>query len=225
MKIAILTPLRAEFLIFLSAIEKLDLKQKKIMINNLEVFEFPELNLLITQGGHGKTQFAIHSQYLLCNIPEIDILGCCGVAGALSNTLNIGDIVVATEIVEHDFKLKLANRPLPRFKTHHETLIFSEKLFDSNSDFRIHFGSIASGDEDIVCAQRKKELLNLTNCIAVAWEGAGGARTCQFNQKKYIELRVISDTADQNSIIDFEKNLKQTMAHLARMIIHFLTVR
>jgi nucleoside phosphorylase len=221
MKTAILTPLRAELSILLYELEQLDLKQSKLNLNNLEVFEFPELDLLVAHGGHGKTQFAIHSQYLLCTIPQIELLVCSGVAGALSSKLKIGDIVVATEIVEHDFKLKLANRPLPKFISHNDTINSLRGLSKFNSDFMIHFGSVASGDEDIICENRKKELLDLTNCIAVAWEGVGGARACQFNKKNYIELRAISDTADHNSTVEFEENLKQAMTNLAKVIIQW----
>lgn len=221
MKTAILTPLRAELSILLYELEKLDLKQNKLQLNNLEVFEFPELDLLVAHGGHGKTQFAIHSQHLLSSIPQIELLVCSGVAGALSSKLQIGDIVVATEIVEHDFKLKLANRPLPRFISHNESINTLRKLSHFNSEFMLYFGLIASGDEDIICENRKKELLDLTSCIAVAWEGAGGARACQFNNKNYIELRAISDTADHNSTVEFEKNLKQAMTNLAKVIIQW----
>jgi nucleoside phosphorylase len=221
MKTAILTPLRAELSILLSELEKLNLKTNKLKLNNLEVFEFPELKLLVAHGGHGKTQFAIHSQYLMCCIPSIELLVSSGVAGALSQKLNIGDIVVATEIIEHDFKLKLANRPLPKFSSHKETINSLRDLSKSNSEFILHFGSIASGDEDIISESRKKELLDSTSCIAVAWEGAGGARVCEFNNKKYIELRAISDTADCNSTVEFEINLKPAMTNLAKMIIQW----
>ena len=63
--------------------------------------------------------------------------------------------------------------------------------------------------------------MNLTDCLAVAWEGAGGARACQFNQKYYLELRGITDTANHQAAIDFEANLMRAMDSLAEVVIRW----
>lgn len=222
-KTAILTPLQEELFVLINTLEQLGLKRHRLCIGYLEVFEFHELDLLVALGGHGKTQFGIQSQYLLCQLPQIELLVCAGAAGALSSELEIGDIVAANETVEHDYDLKFVSRSLPRFSGTPQVIDTLKKLPKTELGFRLHFGSIASGDEDIVTIERRQQLARLTDCIAVAWEGAGGARSSQFAQKQYIELRGITDTANHNAPADFEVNLATAIANLATLVVQWQT--
>ncbi|KJH72378.1 acyltransferase [Aliterella atlantica CENA595] len=219
MQTAILTPLEEELSALVFYWEQLGLKKQKLYLGSLEAFEFSELGLLAARGGHGKAQFGIQSQFLLCQMPQIELLVCAGAAGALSNMLAIGDIVVASETIEHDYNLKFVSRPLPRFLGDPQAIAALQSL--PAFDFQIQCGAIASGDEDIVTVARGKELKQSTGCIAVAWEGAGGARACNFSQKRYIELRGITDTANCNAAADFAVNLTLAMSNLAQAIAHW----
>lgn len=221
MKTAILTPLQEELAILVAALEQFGLQKRKIRLAKLDAFEFSEVDLLVACGGHGKSQFGIQAQYLLCQVPQIELLVCTGAAGALSNSLSVGDVVVATETVEHDYNLKFVSRPLPRFVGNHQVIEVLQNLPQTDSAFSIHFGAVASGDEDVVDAARKQELRDLTDCIAVAWEGAGGARACKFNHTCYVELRGITDTANHQAAADFEVNLVTAMHNLAQVIIRW----
>lgn len=66
METAILTPLPEELAILVAVLEKFGLHKRELQLGNLNVFEFSEINLVVVCGGHGKTQFGIQSQYLLC---------------------------------------------------------------------------------------------------------------------------------------------------------------
>jgi adenosylhomocysteine nucleosidase len=220
-KTAILTPLQEELAFLVTGLEKFGIQKRKVRLGRLDGFEFSEVDLLVACGGHGKTQFSIQSQYLLCQVPEIQLLVCAGAAGALSNSLNIGDVVVATETVEHDYNLKFVRRPLPCFAGDRQAIQVLQNLPQLNSAFSTHFGAVASGDEDIVDATRGQELRDLTKCIAVAWEGAGGARACEFNEKRYVELRGITDTANHQAAADFEANLVIAMHNVADLIVRW----
>ncbi len=221
MKTAILTPLKEELTILVDGLEQFGLRKTEVHSGNLNIFEFSEFDLLVACGGHGKTQFGIKAQYLLCQVPQIQLLVCAGAAGALSNVLNVGDVIVATETVEHDYNLKFVSRPLPRFAGSPQVIKVLQKLPQTDSAFSMHFGAVASGDEDIVDAARSQELMNKTDCIAVAWEGAGGARACRFSKKCYVELRGITDTANHQAAADFEANLVTAMTNLAQVIIQW----
>ena len=48
-------------------------------------------------------------------MPSVQLVICAGAAGSLVPKLSVGDIVVGTETVEHDYRLLFATRPLPRF--------------------------------------------------------------------------------------------------------------
>jgi adenosylhomocysteine nucleosidase len=221
MKTAILTPLQEELTILVDELEQFGLQKREVQSGSLNIFEFSEVDLLVACGGHGKTQFGIQAQYLLCQIPPIQLLVCAGAAGALSNLLNVGDVIIATETVEHDYNLKFVSRPLPRFAGNPQVVKVLQNLPQTDSAFSVYSGAIASGDEDIVDTARGQELKNLTDCIAVAWEGAGGARACRFSEKCYIELQGITDTANHQAAADFEANLVTAMTNLAQVIVQW----
>lgn len=225
MTTVILTPLQEELAILVAELNKFGLQKKEFRLGSLDIFEFGEVDLLVANGGHGKTQFGIQAQYLLCQVPQIQLLVCAGVAGALSNSLNIGDVIVATETVEHDYNLKFTSRPLPHFAGNHQVIETLQNLPQTDSTFSVHFGAVASGDEDIIDPVRRQELRNLTNCIAVAWEGAGGARACKFSEKCYVELRSVTDTANHQASVDFEANLVTAMCNLAQVVIQWMSTQ
>ncbi|MBD2534902.1 5'-methylthioadenosine/S-adenosylhomocysteine nucleosidase [Nostoc flagelliforme FACHB-838] len=221
MKMVIVTPLKEELCFLVQELKQAGLKAQKLYLGNLEVLEFSDFDLFIAQGGHGKTQFGIQAQYLLSELPHVELLMCAGAAGALSSSLAVGDVVAATEIVEHDYNLKFVSRPLPRFASDLQVIKILQNLTKQQLNFQLHFGAVASGDEDIITVERSQELAQSTDCIAVAWEGAGGARASLFNQKSYIELRGITDTANHLAAADFERNLALAMSNLAQIIIRW----
>jgi adenosylhomocysteine nucleosidase len=77
---------------------------------------------------------------------------------------------------------------------------------------------VASGDEDVVDAARRRALHQKTEALAVAWEGAGGARACAFSCVPFVEIRGVTDEADHSAPADFQKNLKMAMSNVAVLI-------
>ena len=178
--------------------------------------------LLVAQGGLGKVEFAVTTLHLLERFPSLDGVICLGTCGALSTDLAIGDIVVATETVEHDFNRKLTEGPIPRFKSD-PTLLAAFKATENflPDNFSVRSGPIASGDEGIDSSVRARELMEKTGEIVAAWEGAGGARACEFAGVPYIEIRCVSDLADEDAMTDFLANTPEAMSNLACLITHF----
>lgn len=160
-----------------------------------------------------------------------------GVAGAISPDLNIGDIVIATRLIQHDMDA----RPLmPQFeipllgKTYFETsqseIDLATKtitsLFQNNSlsaaignevlkSFgidhpKLHIGEIASGDKFFANTSHKNDLLlALPDVLCIEMEGAAVAQVCYEYAIPFTVIRIVSDVADDNSHIDFPKFLQQ----------------
>ena len=59
----------------------------------------------------------------------------------------------------------------------------------------------------------------LTGGLAVAWEGAGGARAAQKYSIPFVEVRAVTDLADHSAPKDFKANLEVAMAHLTEVLI------
>lgn len=174
--------------------------------------------VLIALGGHGKAQFAVQTQYLIDQFPSIELVVCAGVAGSLHPELSPGDVVVGTETVEHDYRLHFATRPPPRFPAHAPTLQRLLGAAEGVSEFRIAFGAIASGDEDVVTSERAAAIHAQTDALCVAWEGSGAARAAAFSGLGSIEVRAITDRANKEAPNDFAANVPVAMNNLARVL-------
>lgn len=171
-------------------------------------------------GGHGKVQFALSTQLLIQkHNPRLVI--CAGAAGRLDHHLKVLDVVVSEATVEHDFNLRFVERSLPRFACDERSLD-RLRLKTDWSGFHVHYGIMASGDEDVLDTERSVEIRRLTGARAVAWEGAGAARACKLHGVPYLEIRVLTDGASADAVREFKDNVKKGMAHVADVIRHLL---
>jgi adenosylhomocysteine nucleosidase len=153
-----------------------------------------------------------------------------GVAGSADPEVKVGDIVIGTNLVQHD----MDTRPLfPRFeipltgqvKFASDTQL-SENLYSAARQFvekdlgqeistarqqvfqlqqaRVHHGLIASGDEFISSTARLQELRqHFPDLLAVEMEGAAVAQVCFEFGIPFSVIRTISDSADEQSSVDF----------------------
>ena len=80
-----------------------------------------------------------------------------------------------------------------------------------------HF-EFASGDEDIADSKRREAIRKKTGALAVAWEGAGGARACKFSGVPFLEIRGVSDRADRLAAVTFLLNMKRAMKGVAWVV-------
>lgn len=218
MKILIITPMQEEFDFFLQAAARHGFWAEEMRLGRLPAVQLPELGVSLACGGLGKTQFGIQTQHLL-DTETWNLVICAGVAGALAEELAVGDVVAATKTIEHDYHNKFTLRPQPQFEGAALVLAQLRGVTVPAADFRIHFGPIASGDEDIIDVVRGRELREATAALAVAWEGAGGARACLFSGTPFVEIRGVTDNANHTAPADFETNLELAMRNLAAFVI------
>lgn len=221
MKRLIVVPTRKEIDFFLQAFSTNGFHSEESVVGKIPVVDFPGLRVTVAHGGLGKVQFATQTQHLLDVSPDWDLVICAGAAGSLVDELPPGDIVVATETIEHDIRSKFGDPLLPRFAGA-ETAVKELKNQSAFTSFRVHFGPVASGDEDVVDPDRRREIQQLTGALAVAWEGAGGARACQFSGVPFVEIRGITDRADHRAASHFHVNLNTAMRNAAALITAWL---
>lgn len=169
-----------------------------------------------------------------------------GVAGAASDAVKVGDIVVATELVQHDMD---ASPLFPRFEIPLTGLShfavdagLSEKLVAAAQDFlrldyiqtisgadraqfhlhdpQVHRGLIASGDEFVSCANRLATISEgLPGLLAIEMEGAAVAQVCFEFAIPFAVMRTISDAANEDSPVDFARFIQQVAAQYALHVI------
>jgi adenosylhomocysteine nucleosidase len=186
-RILILCPLAREWSFLVSTFDT-SLHVERLHDLKIEAAYIPDWRALVAPGGHGKTQFAVQAQYLIGQFSSVELVICAGAAGSLAPELSVGDVVVGTETVEHDYRLLFATRPLPRFPGHGPSI---DALRHS-----------AHG----------------TGAACVAWEGSGAARAALFNGIGSLEIRAVTDAADKEAPQRFDANLPIAMANLASLL-------
>ena len=218
MRRLIVTPMKEELDFLLQGCTKAGFQAESATVGRLPVVRLPDLGVTLARGGLGKVQFAVQTQHLLDTHSDWDLIVCAGAAGALGNKVFVGDVVVATTTVEHDYNNKFNERALPKFDGARAAIADLKSVSQSVKAFSVHFSPIASGDEDVVETERKRALHESTGALAVAWEGIGGAKACAFSDLPFVEIRGVTDAADHNAASDFEQNLEIAMSNLATLI-------
>ncbi len=218
MKLLVIFPIQRELDFFLQGCHDLGFAAEASTLGRLSVIHLPGLGLTLAAGGLGKAQFAVQTQHLIDCRSDWDAVFCAGAAGALDDRLAVGDVVVGTETVEYDIHNKFGEPLLPRFAGAAAVVNGFRDMAMADQPFTLHFGAIASGDEDVADAERRREVRSLTGALATAWEGAGGARAGHFSAVPFVEIRGISDGANETAPQDFRRNLSLTMRNVASAV-------
>lgn len=213
----IVIPTQFEIDPFLAGCAELRLETREEQVGRLPAISIPQLGAVVAAGGFGKTQYGVQAQHLIDARPSWSAVICAGASGALASDVAVGDVVVATETVEHDFR-RSSTRSSPKFPGSEKLLGELRSLDTASLGFGVHFAPVASGDEDVNHPIRRSEIQSLTGAKAVAWEGAGGARAAQFSDLPFIELRAITDQADHTFSADILKNLPVAMQNIAKLV-------
>jgi len=218
----IISPIRQECDAIVRYCAAQGFKRDDSNIGQVPVVRVPDLHLTIARGGLGKVQFAVTTRYLLDMGPCPDAVICAGAAGGLVDDAAIGDVVIGTTAIEHDFRKKFGKRRPPAYAAAPQILEALRSIQPPAPPCNLHIGAIASGDEDIADPARRRAVHELTGALAVAWEGIGGARACAFSNMPFIEIRGITDAAGADAAdvpSAFKANLQLAMAHVSAVIL------
>ncbi len=216
----VIAPIPQEFEVLARVFEQRWGSPEKREVGRTDVYEYEATDVILAQGGLGKVQFAVTTGRLLAHLPEVNLVVCAGVAGALTESVRVGDVVVGTATIEHDFYSVVLRGVPPQFDgsgRHLAELV--RNIGPDQGSFQVHFAPIASGDEAIVDAGRRGEVHARTEGLAVAFEGAGGARAAAFSHTPFVEVRGISDLADDDFLDEFVANLPNAMENVSSIIV------
>lgn len=159
-----------------------------------------------------------------------------GVAGGIAPGVQVGDVVVAQEFVQHDMD---ASPLFPRY----QVPLYGRERFDCDAVLssaliaatrsglqqlglrvRLHHGLVASGDRFVSAAQEARDLHAALNAaghapLAVEMEGAAVAQVCHDYGIPFAAMRTISDRADDTAHVDFPKFVREVASRYALAIL------
>lgn len=172
-------------------------------------------DVCVAISGIGKVLAAITTEAMILNFKP-DFIISTGVAGGLDKNLKIGDVAVASNLVQHDMdttsigdaKGFISGVNKIYFETDKEITNIIIKALDNKN---VHYldGTIASGDT-FINGNKGDIIKREFNAISCEMESASVSLVCFQNNVKFGCFRVISDNGDNNSNNDYAENL--TMA-------------
>ncbi len=196
--------------------------------NTYSVYEYGLHTLVTVVSGIGKVNAAVTTQTLL-NHFTVDAVINVGVAGSLIPELSFGDVVIADDLVEHDFDITAFGVPLGQIaRMDTFSFIADSKLNDilktvELTGHNVRCGRIVSGDQFIDSADRAKFLHSEFNALACEMEGAAIAHVCYLNQMPFAVVRSLSDMAGQdNKGVHSFNELKDMAASRAALVVKYL---
>lgn len=187
-------------------------------------------NVVIVRSGIGKVNAAICAQ-ILADKFDVDVLINTGIAGSLDAAIDIGDMVISTDLVEHDMDATIFGDPLgqvPRMDTFSfpadpslvEKAVAANE--DANPDIKTFTGRIVSGDQFVSSSEVKEKLVNNFQAKCTEMEGAAIAHAAYLNQISCVIIRAISDKADNSATMDYPTFEKRAIEHSVRLVRNLL---
>ncbi|PKG38393.1 5'-methylthioadenosine/S-adenosylhomocysteine nucleosidase [Psychromonas sp. Urea-02u-13] len=194
-------------------------KLENIQTTNIAGCEFyqGQLNgkeVILTKSGIGKVAAAVATTLLLERFQPDTIIN-TGSAGGYDTSLNVGDIVISTEVRFHDVDLtafgyeigQMAQLPAA-FEADKALIAVAQDAAQTIEDLNIIQGLICTGD--IFMADPKKAEIarnNFPTMAACEMEAAAIAQVCHQFKVPFVIIRSLSDIAGKKSELSFEQYL------------------
>lgn len=184
------------------------------------------VEVVILQSGIGKVNAAVGTTLLL-DMYQPDVVINTGSAGGFGEGLEIGDIVVSSEVRHHDVDAvvfgyehgQVPNMPAA-YMPDARLVDLARECVEALGEVRVVEGLIATGDVFMACpnlvAQTRQRFPTM---LAAEMEAAAIAQTCHLYGCPFVVIRALSDIPDaSDNHLSFEEFLEKAALHSSRMI-------
>ena len=187
-------------------------------------------DVVVVRCSVGKVNAAVCAQILI-DLFDVDRIINTGVAGSLDAQIDIGDIVVSTDAVQHDLDataLGYARGEIP----YSDMSVFTadeemrksavEAVKEVEPDIHVFEGRVCSGDQFIASREKKEDIISEFGGMCCEMEGASIAQVCCLNEIPFVIIRAISDKADDSeemSYVEFEQAAAERCAAITRYML------
>ncbi|HWO74740.1 MAG TPA: 5'-methylthioadenosine/S-adenosylhomocysteine nucleosidase [Bacillus sp. (in: firmicutes)] len=227
MKIAIIGAMEEEVAILRD-------KMTETTITNVAGCEFTEgilegKKVILSKSGIGKVNAAMSTSLLLQIFQPHYILN-TGSAGGFNPKLQVGDLVISTEIRHHDvdvtiFGYEYGQVPqLPAaFKADDRLIGIAEEAAKGIEGVQTVKGLIATGDSFMNEPERVEFVRGkFPELQAAEMEAAAIAQVAYLFGKPFLIIRALSDIAGKESNVSFEQFLDKAAKHSAELIVNIV---
>jgi adenosylhomocysteine nucleosidase len=201
-------------------------------------------DVVLVLSGIGKVAAATTATLLIEHFHANQIVF-TGIAGGLGKDVNVGDLVVADSFLQHDLDVSplFPQYVVPSYGVstfHADHSLFNElkqacsAVLDNLADIlttdtraafnmaspQLHQGLLISGDRFVsTTAESQKLQQDLPLALAVEMESAAFAQVCQDYGVPFAAVRTISDRANDDATVDFNRFLSQVASHYSASIV------
>ena len=197
-------------------VSKLKESLSNVSVKNMASMEFYEgtlydTDVVIVRSGIGKVNAGICAQ-ILVDVYNVSAIINTGIAGSLNADINIGDIVLSSDAIQHDMDAVAFGYDIgviPSMET--STFQADKKLIDIAEsacsevieDVKVFTGRVLSGDQFISGKEKKQWLIDNLSGFCTEMEGAAIAQAAYLNKIPFLIIRAISDKADDSAHMDY----------------------
>ena len=191
--------------------------------------DFKGADIALAQCGIGKVNAAICTQ-MLVDLYHPAALIFSGVAGGWLPNMGVGDLIVASHLIQFDVDLTAFGRRHGELPDNdrmicsdpglvEKTAAAFDATFADDADApNLMIGTVVSGDRFIQDSKTLRWLQREFWALATEMEGAAVGYTCQINNLPFVVIRGLSDTANESAPEDFGANLKVVSRHSYRLM-------
>lgn len=200
--------------------------------------------IYLTRCDPGKVNAAIAAQQLIDHF-QVNAVFNMGSSGALAPELEVGDLVIATEAIQHDFDITswglqpgelifdaVTAKDTGQLKFRTQQVFnsdskLSQLAFDSADQIelaelnghapKVYSGRILSGDQFINSRDKAEGLWNTLHGLCTDMEAAAISHTCSINNVPFLCIRAISDKADHSATVSFTDFLTEATANYGKI--------
>ena len=186
------------------------------------------VDCVVAKCGAGKVNSAVCAQVMITQYAPRLVIN-VGVAGGMD--VGIGDLVVASQCVQHDFDTTPLGEPQSQlticrgegeesFVMLNSDQAASALLLEEARQIYggAHLGVIATGDSFVADPAKGRQLRRQFGAKAVEMEGASIAQACYMNSVPFAILRAVSDNANDDSPADFPAFVQACAEKSARLL-------
>ena len=186
--------------------------------------------VVVVRSGIGKVNAGICAQ-ILADVFSVDAIINTGIAGSLNKNINIGDIVLSTDVVQQDMdatgfgyrKGQIPQMPVFFFNADDNLRrLAAEVCKEVNPDIQVFEGRIASGDQFVCDQDVKNRIVSEFSAYATEMEGAAIGQAAYLNEIPFLVVRAISDKADGSAQMDYSEFEKAAVDHSVRLTLNML---
>ncbi len=183
-------------------------------------------DIVVVRSGIGKVNAGICTQ-ILADIFAPDMIINTGIAGSLKAEIDIGDIVLSTDTLQHDMDAMAFGYPLgqiPRmdvlaFPADERMISVAKECCEKvNPDIKVFTGRVVSGDQFIADRNTKNRISENFGGYCTEMEGAAIGQAAYLNNIPYLVIRAISDKADDSASVDYPSFEARAIKHSVNLV-------